>query len=280
MHERSLQCAQPNNIFVPSTSSCCDHTACYKRASEYQSYLTANVSAHSDRDCEKQRDILAPTVSSLNMATLQHLKRALRQEQVPQTSLINDQYAVGFKIISESTGYGNFIVPQLSRLLSERRPQLSILEIGPGLESVLASLYVHIRRRVSRYTAYESNGVFARAWSERLASDDVSVFPCLEDRPVVHSLEFDLETNLYDENYDLVLFCYSPYGMKPVRKYVEYALHFLPEDGVVMVFHRDGVLDLDGLVCDQISTLPNGSVQVADEDELLDSLPASYLEAL
>jgi len=50
------------------------------------------------------------------MATLQHLKRALKREGLSQMSLTDDQYAVGFEIISKSTGYEDFIIPQFSQL--------------------------------------------------------------------------------------------------------------------------------------------------------------------
>ena len=49
-----------------------------------------------------------------------------------------------------------------------------------------------------------------------------------------------------------------------------------PQGGVVAVFHRDGVLHLDGLVCYRTASFPTGVVRVADDDEVCTGLFYSY----
>ncbi|KAL6900450.1 hypothetical protein GGI43DRAFT_405461 [Trichoderma evansii] len=64
------------------------------------------------------------------------------------------------------------------------------------------------------------------------------------------------------------------YGMKPERKFIERSVEMLveqPEGGTVIVFHRDGVLDFDGLVCHRTASFPTGDICIADENEVLDS---------
>lgn len=72
----------------------------------------------------------------------------------------------------------------------------------------------------------------------------------------------------------MVLFCHSMYDMKPKRRYIEKALKMLvtqPEDGMVVIFHRDGSLDFDGLVCHQTASFPSGLVRLADKDSTLNA---------
>lgn len=63
------------------------------------------------------------------------------------------------------------------------------------------------------------------------------------------------------------------YGMKPKRRFIEHALKLLDEhseDGIVVVFHRDGDLNFDGLVCHHTASFPTGIVRIATNDETLD----------
>jgi hypothetical protein len=63
------------------------------------------------------------------------------------------------------------------------------------------------------------------------------------------------------------------YGMKPKHRFIERALEMLverPQGGIVLVFHRDGTLHLDGLVCHRTASFPTGVVSVANNDEVLD----------
>ncbi|KAK5107443.1 hypothetical protein LTR62_001274 [Meristemomyces frigidus] len=63
------------------------------------------------------------------------------------------------------------------------------------------------------------------------------------------------------------------YGMEPKRRFIERALELLhkgPEESMVVVFHRDGSLHLDGLTCLQTVSSLAGITPVADNAEILD----------
>src|SRR5436305_1772321 len=234
------------------------------------------------------------------MAPLNSLKWALRQEAMATASslkqpLTDTEYSAGFDILVQGSGwmtYENFIIPQLSQLLAplfNSRIHISALEIGPGPKSLLGYLPGRLRRKVRRYTAFEPNGLFATRLEEWVCStsETESPLPCLESPPNIHRIPFVLEDNIgsgpgsgtsddekYDvEKYDVILFCHSMYGMKPKHKFIERALKMLvewPHGGMVAVFHRDGALNLDGLVCHRIASFPSGVVRVANDDEVLD----------
>ncbi|ORY65437.1 uncharacterized protein BCR38DRAFT_432793 [Pseudomassariella vexata] len=230
------------------------------------------------------------------MATLDSLKRALRQKATakassPEQPLSNTQYSAGFDTLVRDLGwmtYQDFILPQLSRLLApifNSRIHISVLEIGPGPKSVLGYLPNGLRRKVSRYAAFEPNGLFATRLEEWLCStlETKLPLPCLKSPPDIHRTPFVLDsfvgsgsgtgTSDSDEKFDVILFCHSMYGMKPKHKFIERALEMLverPEGGMVVVFHHDGTLYLDGLVCHQTASFPTGVVRVADTDEVLD----------
>jgi hypothetical protein len=74
------------------------------------------------------------------------------------------------------------------------------------------------------------------------------------------------------EKYDIILFYYSMYGIKPKHRFIKRALEMLvegPQGGMVAVFHRDD-LHLDGLVCYRTASFPTGVVSVVDNNEALD----------
>ncbi|KAL6836592.1 hypothetical protein J3E69DRAFT_321990 [Trichoderma sp. SZMC 28015] len=216
------------------------------------------------------------------MATLDALKRALRQKATSSTQPLSDeQYSAGFDILLQGPGwktYQDFIFPQLSQVLTtlfNSRIRVSVLEIGPGPKSVLGYLPDHQRRKINKYAAFEPNGLYATELQEWLETQ--SPFPCLESHPDIYRVPFTLDSIVTDANdsqekFDVVLFCHSLYGMKPKRKFIERALEMLavqPEGGVVVVFHRDGV-DFDGLVCHKTASFPSGTIRVADDDKMLD----------
>ncbi|KAK4039087.1 hypothetical protein C8A01DRAFT_36990 [Parachaetomium inaequale] len=249
------------------------------------------------------------------MATLDSLKRALRQKATPATAsspphqrqpLSNAQYSAGFDILTGGdpyppwTTYQQFIIPQLTQLLTplfDSRIHVSVLEIGPGPKSVLGYLPDRLRRKVGKYTALEPNGLFAGRSEEWLlgssTSDESPPLPCLRSPPVIHRVPFVAEDVMGssagagtgtrtggggdNEKFDIILFCHSMYGMKPKHRFIRRALGMLverPPDGLVVVFHREG-LYLDGLLCHRAACFPGGVVRVAhDDDEALDRFSA------
>ncbi|EAQ85568.1 hypothetical protein CHGG_06821 [Chaetomium globosum CBS 148.51] len=208
------------------------------------------------------------------MATLDSLKRALKQQSAAaaaastQHPLSETQYSAGFGLFTQDLAwitYENFIVPELSQVLSplfDSRLQISILEIGPGPNTVLGYLPDSLREKIKKYTAWEPNALFATALEERLQPTPESPLPCLQSPPRIHRAPFATEDKIQDcsEKFDVILFCHSMYGMKPKRKFIEQALEMLverPRDALVVVFHREG-LYLDGLVPHQTKYFPNG----------------------
>ncbi|KAK4081658.1 CAZyme family AA7 [Trichoderma aggressivum f. europaeum] len=215
------------------------------------------------------------------MATLDALKRALRQKATsPKQPLSDEQYSAGFDILLQGPGwktYQDFISPQLSQVLTtllNSRIRISVLEIGPGPKSVLGYLPDDQRRKINRYAAFEPNGLYATELQEWLETQ--SPLPCLESLPDIYRAPFTLDSTVTDANdaqekFDVVLFCHSMYGMTPKRSFIERALEMLavqPEGGVVVVFHRDGVY-FDGLVCHETASFPSGTIRVADDDGIL-----------
>lgn len=236
------------------------------------------------------------------MSTLKSLKHALKQEAKATTSsptrpLSESQYSAGFDILMrglESETYENFIVPQLSQLIASlcnSHNRISILEIGPGPESVLGRLPRHLREKIETYTAFEPNGLFATRLREWLRHfQPYAPLPGLESPPNIHQVPFGLphitesDTSLrkrdLNEKYDIVLFCHSMYGMKPKHRFVQLALEMLverPKGGMVVIFHRDEAMHLDGLVCHRISSFPTGVVSVTNRDEEVLDLFASFV---
>lgn len=230
------------------------------------------------------------------MATLDSLKWALRQTATgtglsSKQQLSDTEYSAGFDILARGSGgktYQDFIIPQLSHLLNplfNSRTRVSALEIGPGPRSVFGYLPISLRRKVKRYTAFEPNGLFATRLEEWLCStpEVESPFPCLQGPPNIKRVPFvpannvgsdpGISTSGDDGKYDVILFCHSMYGMKPERRFIERALEMLverPQGAMVAIFHRDGTLHFDGLVCHRTASYPTGVVHVANDDEVLD----------
>jgi hypothetical protein len=114
------------------------------------------------------------------MATLRYLKRSLVQKAEAaaphlKQPLSDEQYGAGFDIFVQdgaTNAYSDFIIPQLARSLDarlNRQAHLSVLEIGPGPESVLGHVPDRIRRVIKKYTAFEPNNVFASRLKRRFA---------------------------------------------------------------------------------------------------------------
>ncbi|KAK8066806.1 phosphoribosyl transferase domain protein [Apiospora hydei] len=202
------------------------------------------------------------------MASLTSLIETLKQRanctDPPFTQPLSDaQYSDGFDSISQGAGwstYQNFIIPQLNRALTplfNSRDRVSVLEIGPGPKSVLGYLPGHQRQKITRYTAFERSELFATRLENLIGQ-------------IPHGDE-------QDEKYDIVLFCHSMYGMSPQRKYIEKALELLvplPAQGLVVVFHREETLDVDGLVPHRTASFSEAFLSIDDDDETLDSFAA------
>ncbi|KAG4438454.1 hypothetical protein IFR05_006064 [Cadophora sp. M221] len=230
------------------------------------------------------------------MATLDLLKQVLRRTAKAMTTiskqpLSDSQYSTGVASLKQgSTAYEIFIVPQLTELLTplfNLRAQISILEIGPGPTSVVGYLPGDMRSKITEYVAYEPNGPFASSLEESLAptAGKEFVFPGLHTPVQIHRIPFEVESNTEsrandeDGKFDVVLFCHSMYGMKRKREVIEKSLGMLAKQqdcGMVVVFHRDGSLDLNGLVCHRTASLPTGITNVANDDDNLDDF-ASFV---
>ncbi|KAK4119869.1 hypothetical protein N657DRAFT_684049 [Parathielavia appendiculata] len=225
------------------------------------------------------------------MITLNSLKLALRGKVTATAlshhqSLSDEEYSAGFDILEQGlewTSYEDFIIPQLSQLLAplfDSRLGVSMLEVGPGPKTVLGYLPDRLRRKITKYTALEPNTLFATRLEEWLCptTEAALPLPCLESPPDIHRAPFvadseDAATGQAggDEKFDAILFCHSVYGMKPKHSLIRRALDTLvdqPQGALVVVFHRER-LYLDGLVCQQTASFPDGVVSVADDDEVL-----------
>ncbi|KNG81352.1 phosphoribosyl transferase domain protein [Aspergillus nomiae NRRL 13137] len=232
------------------------------------------------------------------MATLNSLKEALKQKATAtpslKQSLSDTQYSAGFDILARGSEYQDFIIPQLSQLLDpllNSRVRISVLEIGPGPKSVLGYLPRGLRQKIKSYAAFEPNDLFATRVQEWLCPslETESPLPCLAGPPDIHRMPFvlnsdigrggSISTSTSGEKFDLILFCHSLYGMKPRDKFIEQALDMLveaPQGGMVVVFHREGTLRLNRLVCHRTACFPAGIVRVRDDDEVLDNF-ASFV---
>lgn len=215
-----------------------------------------------------------------DMVSLTSLKEALRGQVVAtsKTQLLSDaQYSEGFNVLKESgkTKYEHFIKPQLNLLLtslSSSRTHLSVLEIGPGPASVLGDLPELVTRPIQRYVAFEPNVLFATKLEESLGIkiDAVSPLNSLDGPAIIHRLPFtpDSSTHSHDmERYDLILFCHSLYGLHPKKACIRKALAALSDGGVVVVFHGDESLQLDGLNAHHTVTFPASATVLADDDD-------------
>lgn len=233
------------------------------------------------------------------MATLLSLKSALRTEDAGQTDIRFDtlsdaQYEAGFRTLREAaanTSYQQFIYPQLKMVverLAQSSTSISILEVGPGPESVLGSLPVQLRMKIHGYKSFEPNASYTttlRQWIKTPLSDGKTPFPMAQDSIDILNQHFDcsesnsscLETK--NAKYDLVLFCHSMYGMRPQLRYINSALKLLPDapqNGVVVVFHRRGGLDLEGLVSQRSAVFNHAHIVIPDDDMTLDCF-ASFI---
>ncbi|KAK5051901.1 hypothetical protein LTR84_002704 [Exophiala bonariae] len=233
--------------------------------------------------------------TTLTTETLNSLKLDLRQAgsligDSLELPLSDEQYSNGFEILArnaEYRTYQDFIILQLLQLfnlLLRSIDNISVLEIGPGPESVLGYLPGHQRDKITKYFAFEPNELFAtklEQWLSPIANNEIPL-PSLQEPGSINRSPFQIQHKAetvpddmlsdLDGQFNVILFCHSMYGMKPKRKFIERALEMLveqPQHGMVLVFHRGEALQTDGLVCSRSATFP-GVVRVDDDDEVLD----------
>jgi hypothetical protein len=116
------------------------------------------------------------------MATLNDLKQGLKASAPSgEYPLTDAQCSAGFDVLVQgSTAYQDFIIPLLSKILTQYSTahreeantplhnRISLLEIGPGPKSVLADLPIKLKGRIKSYTAFESNELYAAQLEERI----------------------------------------------------------------------------------------------------------------
>lgn len=65
------------------------------------------------------------------------------------------------------------------------------------------------------------------------------------------------------------------YGMKPKDRFIRRALELFArrsKEEVVVLFHRDATIQLNGLLCDRTAWFPTGALRVPDSNEVLQRL--------
>lgn len=206
------------------------------------------------------------------MVTIETLKQALRQKAASQQRqpLSKAQYSDGLEtLVRDATAYQDFIVPQLRQLLTAltdaRGRSISVLEIGPGPKTVLASLPRHLRDKVERFEALEPSALFVTKLEASLKHS----FPSLKNLPNIYHGPFTLDSVVPNNGkFDTVIFCHSMYAMKPKADFIRLAVTMLNQNGVVIVCHRDGLAQqLNGLVCQQFAFWPMESIRLTDGDD-------------
>ena len=116
-----------------------------------------------------------------------------------------------------------------------------MLEIELGSKSLLGHLLGGLRRKIRRYTIYEPNILFTIRLEEWLYFVSETEFPLLylEKASDIYRIPFILGNNIRkginigisddDKKYDIILFYYSIYGIKPKYRFIERALEMLIE---------------------------------------------------
>ncbi|RBA22265.1 hypothetical protein FPRO05_00612 [Fusarium proliferatum] len=215
------------------------------------------------------------------MATLHALKKALKKvgDEAPRKPLNDKEYDDGLSLFAEAsdeqTHQEKVIIPQLSELITSfsTRDEISVLEVGPGPESVLGHLPATLRKSITKYVALEPSFQYTQSLQRWLS-------PRENERPL-SSLKYSLvrpapfiKGSCPGEKYDVILFCHGLYGLKNKKEIIRHTIEMLPEDlldGMVIIFHRAGSLIFDNLVCHRSLSFPNRIVAIKDDDEAIDS---------
>ncbi|KAF5569479.1 higher eukaryotic phosphomevalonate kinase [Fusarium phyllophilum] len=215
------------------------------------------------------------------MATLNVLKKALKKvgDEAPRKPLNDKEYDDSLSLFveasDEQTYRDNFIIPQLSELMTSlsTRDEISVLEIGPGPESVLGRLPASLRKRITKYVALEPSFQYTQSLQRWVSpKENERPFPSSK-QTLVRPASF-IKQSCPGEKYDVILFCHGLYGLKNKEEILRHTIEMLPEDpldGMVILFHRAGSLILDNLVCHRSLSVPNRAVAIKDDDEAIDS---------
>ncbi|KAF6514641.1 hypothetical protein HZS61_005775 [Fusarium oxysporum f. sp. conglutinans] len=171
------------------------------------------------------------------MATLNALKKALKKvsDEAPRKPLNDEEYGDGLSLFAQASGeqtyQKTFIIPQLSELIASlsARDEISVLEIGPGPENVLGHLPAILRKRITKYVALEPSFQYTQSLTRWLSPmEDERPLPSLK-HSLVRPAPFTPES-CKGQNYDVILFCHSLYGMKRKEKIIRNTLKMLPKD--------------------------------------------------
>ncbi|CEF78437.1 hypothetical protein FGSG_03603 [Fusarium graminearum PH-1] len=214
------------------------------------------------------------------MATLDALRIALRQ-QIPSeasTKALSDiEYQHGFDLFLHHNGWGNyrdFVIPKLSQLLHSQfssRKEVSVLEVGSGPKSVFGYLPNFMRQKITSYSAYEPNHLFAEKLKTWLhPTKETSPFPSLC-TSYINIEPFTQETVVHEKQ-QIILFCHSLYGVSSKDQVVRHALDMLSEEseeGILVVCHRDTALFLNDLVCQRSAIFPDGTFRIANSNDTI-----------
>ncbi|KAG5793044.1 hypothetical protein H9Q69_007918 [Fusarium xylarioides] len=215
------------------------------------------------------------------MATLNALKKALKKvgDEAPRKPLNDKEYDDSLSLFAEAsdeqTYRKNFMIPQLSELITSlsTRDEISVLEIGPGPESVLGHLPTTLRKRITKYVALEPSFQYTQSLQRWLSPKEIErPFPS-SNHTLVRPASF-IKQRCPGEKYDVILFCRGLYGLKNKEEILRHTFEMLPEDpldGMVIIFHRAGSLIFDNLVCHRSLSVPDRAVVIKDDDEAIDS---------
>ncbi|PVH93019.1 hypothetical protein DM02DRAFT_697746 [Periconia macrospinosa] len=223
------------------------------------------------------------------MSSLYGLKESLRKEAniLPASVkrlFTQKEYCTVSKHLLEnqvSAIRREFIVPQLSQVLSQllqSRRFLSVLEIGPGPNTVLGLLPEHLRRGIGKYITFEPIEECADQLEKHLQhpSESQDLFSCLRSPPVINRTRFLPGENCL-EKFDLILFCHSMYDLGPEDQAIERTLENLvprPADSMVVLFHPHGTFSVQNLLCHKAVYSPIRSISVENTDTRIDVLAA------
>ncbi|PTD06451.1 Adenine phosphoribosyltransferase [Fusarium culmorum] len=215
------------------------------------------------------------------MATLDALRIALRQQIPSEAStkaLSDDEYQHGFDLFLHHNGWSNyrdFVIPKLSQLLQSQfvsRKEVSVLEVGPGPKSVFGYLPNFMRKKITSYTAYEPNHLFAEKLKTWLhPTKHASPFPSLCTSSI--NIEAFTQETVVHKKQHIIIFCHSLYGVPSKDQVVRHALDMIsekPKNGILVVCHRDTAPFLNDLVCQRSAIFPDGTVRMEDSNNKID----------